>query len=236
MAIYNLSAPANNYAELKAMVVDNANLTLEYDDGADDLVVKHTGLNIYLQLTDVDRYGPAIYVGLSWTSGATLDDGYKVAGTYAVGGINGKVVVNADYFVIGVYNSSTYFYSLVIGKLSNNDVICIGGNGSNDYWWGKDYNITQAEVCERVFLSTLSPVNLGGNYAKLPLYVSNVSGVYSDGAGVPYKMNDFEVLLRPANVNLPVENSGTHLIANFYENHSGVDISKSCIVGEGLYI
>lgn len=238
MSVYAITNSTNFYNEFKALAIADLNLDIEYDDGTNDLVLYHNGLGVYLELDELNgSYAPKIWVGLSWTSGETLNDRKQVTLPYNI--TMGQVIVGATYMIIGWYGSSTQNGYLFFGTLSNDDLIVIGGNGTTNANYSKTYNLTKAEECNAVLLSGILATSfpLDGTYAKLPLYLANATGVYSDGAGVPYYVNGLALLLRGANTtSVPFEVYGTDVILNAYKNSGGTNITACCLLGEGLYV
>ena len=236
MAVYILTTKSNVYAELKAAINADANLTLVYADGVDDLICTHAGLDIALKFEDVDDKGPKIYVGTGYTTGTDVDNSYKVAHAGNVSDmLNGCFIVGADYMVIMERGSNNYFYTLAIGKITRGDVVVIGGRGNDGYHWARSYNITLQEICEAIWMNA-STITIGSNYAKMPLYVGQGNQVYMDGSTMQ-SMVKFSTLFRPANLaGIPLEVQGTDIILNVARKDGGVSVSGSCIIGEGLYV
>lgn len=234
MAIYTASTKPY-FTFLKDMANTDINLTLKYDDNNDDLVVEHTGLGIFLEFDNVDN-ALSIWVGKSWTSGETLNDRYQVV-IGASGSTSVVIVVGADYMIITQYDTSSSQAYIYIGELSNGDVVVIGANGSTSAASGRSYNITKAEVCIPMFINLPNggTVNLDGYYATMPIYVSDGTNLYSGGNGVPHTMDKIKLLLRPP-ASFPIEIIGTDLILNGAKNSTGVALSNSCVLGEGLYV
>lgn len=241
MSVYNITTAVNYYAEFKALATADANLDIVYDDGVDDLVLYHNGLEIYLELDDLDSAAsPKIWCGISWTSGETLNDRFQVNSPASI--LSGSVIVGATYIIVGWYanaggNGYAYF-----GALSNGDKVCVGHNGTIQANYSKTYNMTRAQECKAILFKPLlgTAYALDGAYASLPLYLATITTpplVCSDGAGMPHYVDGLRILLRAANTSsVPFEVYGTDLILNAYEDAAGVTITDTCLLGAGLYV
>ena len=233
MAAYNLTAASSVHAELKAAINADSNLTLVYDDGVDDLICTHSGLGIAIKFADVDDTAPNIYVGTGYTSGTDVDGSYQVAkASMSAPMVNGHMLVGSDYMTVMERGNNTNFYIIAIGQITRGDVVVIGGRGSDRWHWARSYNITLQETCEAIRLNA-STITIGGNYAKMPLYVGQGSQGYLDGTTLQ-AMVKFSTLFRPANPGVPLEVQGTDIILNASNQDSGGTVSGSCIIGEGL--
>lgn len=225
MAIYNQTTTVDVISELLAMVNTDSNLTLLFND-ATNVIFRHSGLGTPVIRALKTAVGYDLYLASGWTSGTTLVDSYKIMTTITNNMLNGKVIVSAGSIAFGIYASATIFSSIVIGKLTNNDVVAVGG-GSGVYTVAM-YNITKKQVIDIVWLKDALTIN--SKYLKIPLYVKQGTALYPDGAGNPSLLPGFEVISRPYTNGAPLEAVGTDLILN------GATMGNNCILGAGLFV
>lgn len=226
MAIYNQTTTSVVITEILDIVNTNSNLVLLFND-ATNIIFRHIGLGspVIRILKTSGAYD--IYLGTTWTSGTNITDSFRLVNTGSTAMVNGKIIVTDSMIMFGIYSSSTNICAIAVCKLTNDDIVGIGGGGSSNYPVTM-YNITKKQAIDIVWFK--DNIVMGSKYLKLPLYVKQGNNLYTDTNGNPAYVNGLDVLSRPYTQGIPLESSGTDVILN------GPTMGNNCILGVGLFV
>ena len=237
MAVYSLSGTYQGLESIKNAVNADSNLTLNWDDGGDDINFSHTGLGFSMRIYNMDSYPPAVYIGNGWSSGAEPINPCKLADCTSGGNWTGEMIVGNDYFIIWFRHVTSAVYSIVIvTKLENGAVVAF--SSTNESGFGGGYDVINGVLCKAQLLEPSGPMtNSSNEYMATDLYFTKENGqLFENADQTPSKALKFKVLFKPSSeVTVTAETFGNNIVLNLgYAN--GLNKKGLCILGEGVYL